>query len=376
MNQKTTPRHLAVEVLNRIENDGAFANLALSAALDRSGFDKRDRAFVTDMVYGTTRMQRACDHLLNRFLHDEIEPSVRTVLRLGVWQVAFGGVPAHAAVSETVTVAPRRVRGLCNAVLRRVSDNPVTEWPSSAIELSYPDWLVDRLEQDLGLASAHAMMATMNQPALAVVRQDGYHQDHSSQMVAACVAQGLTEQAKVLDLCAAPGGKATGIATEGPWVVAADVRPKRLNLVADNAQRLELPLGLVAADGLHPQFRQNTFDRVLVDAPCSGLGVLRRRADARWRVTQEEIDRLADLQVALLTAAWPLVRPGGQLVYSVCTVTTAETIDVDERFRQASGAQSAEPLPKPWRPHGTGGIMLPQDADSEGMALFRYQKTD
>ena len=105
MAEGASPRRIAVKVLERIENDGAFANLVLNATLEKSKLDSRDRAFVTEMVYGTTRMRRACDYTLDRFLHDEIEPLARTILRLGVWQIIFGGVPAHAAVSATVEVA-------------------------------------------------------------------------------------------------------------------------------------------------------------------------------------------------------------------------------------------------------------------------------
>ena len=227
-------RGLAVEVLGRIEHDGAYANLALRAALDRCDLERRDRAFVTDMVYGTTRMRRACDHLVDRFLHDEIQPEVRTVLRLGAWQLAFGGVPAHAAVSATVAVAPRRVRGLCNAVLRRVADEQrvgAPPWPSPAVALSCPEKVLDRLVADLGEADAMAAMEAMNRPAPAVVRDDGYHQDRASQLVVeAVLAPGLGDGdgsgagtpvgERILDLCAAPGGKATALAASGALVVA------------------------------------------------------------------------------------------------------------------------------------------------------------
>lgn len=374
-------RSLALEVLGRIERDGAYANLALRAALDRSDLDRRDKAFVTDLVYGTTRMRRACDHMLDRFLHDDVEPEVRTLLRLGAYQLHWAGVAPHAAVSATVSVAPRRVRGLCNAVLRRVAELEPS-WPGPAVELSYPDWLVDLLTADLGEQDALAAMSSMNRPATAVVRDDGYHQDRASQMVADLVAEGLDSEGLVsegarpglvLDLCAAPGGKATAVAAAGATVVAADLRRVRLQLVRDNAGRLGLDLGLVVADGRRPSFRPGSFDRVLVDAPCSGLGVLRRRADARWRYGPDDVVALSDLQVELLRGALPLVRPGGLLVYSVCTLTSAETTGVDERFRAATGVRPADPLPEPWRRHGTGGLLLPQDIDSEGMAVFRYR---
>ena len=369
-------RRLAMEVLGRIERDGAYANLVLRAALDRSSLDSRDRAFVTDLVYGTTRMRRACDHLVDSFLHDDVQPEVRTVLRLGAYQLHWAGVPAHAAVSATVAVAPRKVRGLCNAVLRRVAEHQPT-WPGPGVELSVPDWLLERLVADLGSDDALAALAAMNRPARAVARDDGYHQDRASQMVAALVVDGLDPSGEVvLDLCAAPGGKATAMAAAGASVVAADLRSARLGLVRDNAERLGHDMVLVAADGRLPSFRPGAFDRVLVDAPCSGLGVLRRRADARWRTGQADVEELADLQVDLLTAAAGLVRPGGLLFYSVCTLTSAETTGVDRRFREATGLGSGSPLGSPWRPHGddgTGGLLLPQDLDSEGMAVFRYR---
>jgi len=368
-------RRLALEVLGRIERDGAYANLALRAALDRCDLDRRDRAFVTDLVYGTTRMRRACDHLIDRFLHDDIQPEVRTVLRLGAYQLHWAGVPPHAAVSATVAVAPRRVQGLCNAVLRRVADYQPT-WPGPAVELSVPDWLIDRLVADLGLDDALAALAAMNRPAPAVVRDDGYYQDRASQLVADLTGEGLVPGGRVLDLCAAPGGKATALAAAGASVVAADLRPARLGLVAQNADRLGHAVALVAADGRTPPFRPGSFDRVLVDAPCSGLGVLRRRADARWRGGEADLADLALLQADLLAGAAALVRPGGQLVYSVCTVTEAETAGVDRRFREAEPRAEPEPVGRPWRPHGdhgSGGLLLPQDLDSEGMAVFRYR---
>jgi len=378
-------RSLAIEVLGRIEGGGAYANLALKAALDNSPLDRRDRAFATDLVYGTTRMRRACDHLLDRWLHDDVEPKVRTVLRLGAYQLAFGGVPPHAAVSATVAVAPRRVRGLCNAVLRRVADELSAgppAWPSPAVGLSCPDWLYERLMEDLGVDDAVAALEAGNRPATAVVRDDGYHQDRASQLVVEAVME-TDSGPRTLDLCAAPGGKATGMAAAGADVVACDLRPRRLALVADNARRLGADLALVVVDGRSAPFRAGSFDRVLVDAPCSGLGVLRRRADARWRDDpatggrgDASVLELAELQVALLDAAADLVRPGGLLVYSVCTMTEAETAGVDRRFRAIRPGAEPVPVSSPWRPHGdggTGGLLLPQDLDSEGMAVFRYR---
>jgi 16S rRNA C967 or C1407 C5-methylase (RsmB/RsmF family) len=511
-------RLVALDVLDRIDGEGAYANLALPAALERSGLDPRDRRFVTELVYGTTRMRRACDFLVDRFLAKPPVPRARNALRLGAYQIAFAGVPPHAAVAETVAATPKPLRGLVNAVLRRVAEAPVT-WPDDAVRLSVPDWMLDRLTADLGRDRALAALAAMNEPATATERGDGYVQDSASQQVAAVVGAGPGE--RVLDVCAAPGGKATAMAAAGAFVVAADLRPGRAGLIRANADRLAatwpvvtpspppppppraapadrlarlasgtaagplttaspvgapaadppsdpapgagavpaspspplraegrqnepapaapapaappasaaapapaaaqapapaaapglpaaaspapaddaapgLPaaapgvpapavatptppgagVGVVAADGTRAPFPPGSFDRVLVDAPCSGLGTLRRRPDLRWRIEPRSVDDLAELQFALVTAAADLVRPGGTLVYSVCTLTAAETTGVDDRL--AAARLDLEPLDSlagDWEPWGRGAILLPQTAGTDGMAVFRYRRT-
>jgi 16S rRNA (cytosine967-C5)-methyltransferase len=163
--RSTTPaRKVALDALERIEAHGAYANLVLPKLLSRSGLSERDRRFVTDLVYGTTRMRLACDFLVDRFLSKPPVERVRSALRLGAYQLAFGGVPPHAAVSETVAVTPRSARGLVNAILRRVADTP-PEWPDDATRLSVPPWIVARLSADLGAGRALAALAAMNEPA-------------------------------------------------------------------------------------------------------------------------------------------------------------------------------------------------------------------
>ena len=367
-------RAVALDVLDRIDGEGAYANLALPAALERSGLDERDRRFVTDLVYGTTRMRRACDFLVDRFLAHPPEGRALNALRLGAYQLAFGSVAAHAAVSETVDVSPRPARGLVNAVLRRVAGAPTpTRWPDDATRLSVPDWVLDRLATDLGRDRALAALAAMNEPAAAVERPDGYIQDPASQQVTA--AMGARPGERVLDLCAAPGGKATALAAPGVRVVAVDVHSGRAGLVSGNAARLGLAdrVAVVAADGARPPFRGAVFDRVLVDAPCSGLGTLRRRPDLRWRVDPPSVERLAALQRRLLTAAADLVRPGGTLVYSVCTLTATESIEVDDWIARARpDLVPNDPPGAPWEPWGRGAVLLPQTGGTDGMCLFRY----
>ena len=373
MTVTSNPRCLALGILSRVENEGAYANLALRTALNQCDLGRKDRAFVTELVYGTTRMRRACDYLIDQFLDRKVEAKVRTLLRLGAYQLHWGGVPAHAAVDATVSEAPHRARGLCNAVLRKVA-NHQPSWPTAAVEHSYPDWIFDRLVDDLGFQDALEALVSMNRGARAVEREDGYRQDRVSQLVTELASENLeTKTGLVLDLCAAPGGKATALAANGFDVVAGDISTNRVSLISDNAERLGYQFPLVIADGRFPPYRTGCFSGVLIDAPCSGLGVLRRRADARWRITPDALNRLAALQLELLNAAFDLVHKDGVIIYSVCTLTIQETIGVDKALRSLRNPRSIGPLPAPWRPHGRGGLVLPQDLNSEGMAVFIYR---
>ena len=369
-------RQIALDALIRIEEDRAYANLALGPILGRSGLDRRDRAFVTDLVYGTIRMQRRLDHLVDRFLVSDPPIEARMALRLGAYQLDVLATPPHAAIGETVEVTSKRFRGLVNAVLRKVSTAGSPErWPSDAVRLSYPDWIVDRFIDELGPADGLAALDYMNQPPSVTTRDDGYVQDRGSQWVAELVDAEAGEL--VADLCAAPGGKATAIASGGATVVASDSSITRTGLIASNVQRLDSSTGrvdIMAADALCPPWRPQSFDRVLLDAPCSGLGVLHRRPDARWRGEPADIDRLADLQRRLLRSAVQLVRPGGVLIYSVCTLVRVETVDIAGSLDLE--ALDAEPLARPgppWTDRDIGSILLPQRAETDGMYVARWR---
>jgi 16S rRNA (cytosine967-C5)-methyltransferase len=228
---------------------------------------------------------------------------------------------------------------------------------------------VRRLSAELGPEEARVSLERMNEPPTVTERADGYVQDQASTWVADLV--GARPGELVGDLCAAPGGKATRLAGTGAFVVASDLRPGRAGLVAANTERLGLTnLAVLAGDGTAPPLRPGTLDRVLVDAPCSGLGTLRRRPDARWRIEEADIAVLAELQHRLLEAARSLVKPGGLVVYSACTLTAAETVD----HPWPGGWDPLEPPGPPWRPYGEGGRLLPQDADTDGMAVLRYRR--
>jgi 16S rRNA (cytosine967-C5)-methyltransferase len=352
---------------------GGRANVVVPDLLGRCRLEERDRNLVTELAYGTCRMQRACDWLTGRHVRGQIDEEVRAGLRVGAYQMGWTRIPAHAAVSATVDEIRGRGRSLVNAVLRRVANDiekGLVIWPDLATELSYPDWIVDRLVKDLGAEPARQALRTMNEPASAVARADGYIQDRASQMVAAHL-QGFGA-GRVLDVCAAPGGKATALA--GPatgLVVAADVSATRAAVMAGNVARLRTTeVATVVADGRDPPFRPGSFDLVLVDAPCSGLGVLRRRPDARWRIQPGDVERLSGLQRRLLGAARSLMATGGVLAYSVCTLTTAETGAVDKWLAREMPELVPRPPPgSPWHPAGRGALLLPQDDDTDGMFM-------
>jgi 16S rRNA (cytosine967-C5)-methyltransferase len=431
------PRAVAIDALVEVER-GAYANVMLPRLLRTTDLAARDRALVTDMVYGTLRRRRTLDALIAPLLDrplDALDPPVRAALRVGAFQL-FDGVAAHAAVSETVdaigAIQPSG-RGYTNAILRRVSElGP--PWPlpegsdteSVGVRTSMPNWIVEMLTLDLGPDAARGVFEAANLPAAITLRPNrrvtttdalaqelenlgatverglldpdalvvrglgdlrasppiaegrATPQDQASQVIATIV--GATPGERVLEIGAAPGGKATGAAEQiddDGLVVALDVNGMRARLIVDAARRLGLTSVVsVIGDGRATPFPDASFDRVLIDAPCSGLGVMRRRPDVRWRITPQDVDQLAALQRELLGAAARLVRPGGLLVYSVCTLTAAETTGVDAWAADTlAGYVEEPPPPSPWVRRGRGALLLPQVANSDGMYVLALRKS-
>lgn len=366
-------RRVALQALARID-DGGFANLVLPALLSASRLSDRDRRLATDLVYGTTRMRRALDRAVQPHLRRELDPPTRAALRLGAYQLLFLKTPPHAAVSATVGAVEGPARGLVNAVLRKVAAIGEPAWTSEAERLSYPDWIVDLLTEDHGQEVALDALRTMNEPPAVHTREDGYVQDPASTLVAEAV--GAQPGDLVLDLSAAPGGKATWMARTGAHVVAVDIQPHRVRLVAENSEStgVRQAVSPVVADGTRAPFVAGAFDRVLVDAPCSGLGVLRRRPDARWRITPEDIEDLVGLQRRLLGCALAALKPGGTLVFSVCTITRRETATHDRWLAERAPDLLPVPPPQGWRPAGRGALLLPQDKGTDGMFLLTLRQ--
>jgi 16S rRNA (cytosine967-C5)-methyltransferase len=430
----STPRAVAVDALVRVEA-GAYSHILVPELLRKQPLEARDRAFVTDLVYGTLRMQRALDHLLARVSARplaSLDPGVRAALRVGAYQL-FTGTSPHAAVGETVGVVAERARGFANGVLRSLA-RLGPPWPLPAgddvaaigVRTSHPDWIVQTFVDELGRDAALATLALDNEPpaitlrvnpmratpadvaaelrthgvevgdgplapgallvrhtgdlgALEAVRTGRVSpQDQASQAVVAALDPQPGE--RVLDVAAAPGGKAVAAAEcmrdEG-LVVATDVHPARVRTIARAAGRLGLDaVEPLAADGRNLPVRDAAFDRALLDAPCSGLGVLRRRPDARWRVQPRDIVQLAALQRALLVSAARAVRPGGRLVYSVCTLTRLETLGVDAfAASELPEFVACDPPGEPWRPHGRGALLVPSAAGTDGMFVLVLERS-
>jgi 16S rRNA (cytosine967-C5)-methyltransferase len=380
MNQRNAPsaREIALEALARVD-DGAYANIALPALLtelDRQfHLEDREKNFATELTYGTVRMRRACDWLVQRHITRDSDDETLRVLHLGAYQLVFLQTPPHAAVSEMVDLSPNWSTKFVNFVLRRVAEDLNPKWPDLATQLSYPDWIIRALNADLGAAESRRVLESMNNSASVSTRDDGYVQDPASQMVARSVEARSGE--RVLDLCAAPGGKATLIASSGAHVVAVDLHEHRSKLVEENADRLGLTeyIEVLTGDATTMYFDQGSFERVLVDAPCSGLGSLRRRPDARWRITESDVVDLVKLQRALMTVAANAVKPGGVVVYSACTLTRPESLGLDEWVQETH--PELVPIARiegvGWEPLGNGARLLPNETD--GMVVFRYQRS-
>jgi 16S rRNA (cytosine967-C5)-methyltransferase len=374
-------RRVAHRVLLRVFEDDAYADRALAA--EAAGLGERERAFAQQLAYGTIQRVRPLDHAIEALggrAVERLDPAVRAALRLGAYQLAYlDAVPARAAVNESVELVREsrleRAVGFANAVMRRLAEGArrlVTDLPDrtpreAALKHSYPDWIAEVWWRERGPAEALALMQAQNEPAETVVRinrrkaesfpgrpdphlPDAVHVDRidpealraglvwpqsvGSQLAGAAV--GARDGERTLDLCAAPGGKATQLSGQ---VVAVEKHPGRARQLEENCARLGAAnVTVVCADALDLPADLTGFDRALVDAPCSGLGVLASRPDLRWRGRP-----LPELQRDLMRVAAERVRPGGAVVYSVCTINSDENEDVVD----ASGLEP-EPLGEEW----------------------------
>ncbi len=436
-------RAVAAQVLERVETDAAFADLALDAELRRRPLAPRDAALATELVYGTLRWQRYLDWILaphSRRRLPTLDPRVRVLLRMTAYQIAFlERVPAFAAVNDAVTLA-RRAPGLAeyvNAVLRAFArrgaaerEPPLPRDPVDALatRCSFPTWVAGRWLARYGAEEAEALMRALNaRPPLTVrvntlrtsreqlavrlaeeervptratplapeglVVEDGGDpggwrafaegacvvQDEASMLVARLLepAAGTT----IADVCAAPGTKTTHLAQlmgDRGRVLAFDPQPGRLARVAEAAARLGVTIAETVAgtvEALAPRWAGGC-DGVLVDAPCSNLGVLRRNPEVKWRRQLADLAAAGERQRGILTAAAVLVRQGGRLVYATCSLEPEENDEVARAFLAAHPAFAVEP-PAAWpvAPDAAGFVRcLPHRHGTDGFTAIRFRR--
>ncbi len=385
------PRAVAHTLLNAVLLDRMPLDRALADSSDFAALDERDRALVRHLTATVLRRLGQIDALLAAFMRRGLPrraASAQNALRLGAADIVFLRTPAHAAVNEAVSLlaAPtaRRYRGLANAVLRRlVRDGARLRASQDAARLNTPDWLWRSWAAAYGEAAARAIAeAHLAEPPLDITvsatpedwadwlhaavlptrslrrapapveslpgfRSGGWWvQDAAAALPARILLAGIgdrLEDRRIADLCAAPGGKTVQLAAAGARVTALDISPRRLELVAASLDRLGFTAELVAAD-LRAWTPPAPLDAVLLDAPCTGTGTIRRRPDVARNKTPADLARMADLQRALLGAAAKTVRPGGRLVYAVCSLQPEEGPEPVEAFLAACPAFRRLPI--------------------------------
>jgi len=325
-------RTLAFDILLRVESSAWASDLLLAHS---AGMDSRDASLGAEIVFGVLRYRAQLDFLIDHYAgrRQKLDAEVRIALRMAIYQLRYlERIPPHAAVTDAVDLVKRARKrsaaGFVNAILRQVDRDPVA-WPNREVELSCPEWLLARWELQYGADAAAAIArAALHEP-------EKYTRGSRMQDVGAQSVVPLLELAAgqwYLDLCAAPGNKTAQALEAGVHVVACDLHYHRL------AQMKNLTANLVVLDGAQPLPFARTFDRILVDAPCSGTGTLGRNPEIKWRLTPADLDDLPRRQRALLARAWEALSPGGLLVYSTCSLEAEENQAV-----VAAAVPSAEP---------------------------------
>jgi 16S rRNA (cytosine967-C5)-methyltransferase len=416
-NVSKSPRACAISLLVKC-NEGAFSNEIVPSTLNNSAFDQRDRALITKIVYSTLRQQIRIDHVLTRYSKrqlNKIDPVALNALRSIVSQLEGHG-DSHGVVNETIKAMPFSSKSFVNALARKITQDAAQgslfkdEIPR--IEASLPKWIFDEITEtfDDSVSTCAALNAT---PAVTVVgirsqdlsiegarrgaivpesylvesqgsigdlddikRGNAIVIDQGSQVVVQTV--DAQPGMNVLDVCAAPGGKTFLLSSRSQNVVSIDQTLSRMRKLVQTRERVHADnvIAIVADGSALPLSTSMSFDRVIVDAPCSGLGVLRRRPDARLRVTSKDVDELVDIQKQLLEHAIGFVARGGKLIYSVCTFTKRETLEIDEWIEKTFPGWKADDL-RGVHPslveHGRG-VLLPPSSENDAMFALRLSK--
>jgi 16S rRNA (cytosine967-C5)-methyltransferase len=423
---RSSARGVALEVVRRVTDEGAYSNLVLPRLLERARLSEPDRHLATELAYGSVRRLLPIDHALARFLRRPIgraSARARAALRIGAYQVLFTRIPTHAAVSETVSLGDERERGFINAVLRRLVREPprppkgedeeaisartgLSPWAVKELRLLLGDQAepaaaalaaparvmlrtntcrttVEELHRDLQQAGIETERGTIHPASLRLRRGDpgrlpGFAegrfnvQDEASAWVVDVLDPKPDD--RVLDACAGPGGKASDIACRAGAVVAGDRSERRARLVRHAADRLGVRARVLIQDAQAPALREG-FDRILVDAPCTGLGAARRRPELLWRADPRELSRLARLQVGLAAGVAPLLRAGGVLVYSVCTFPRAETDAVCDALLSQAPFLRPDPFSGPDGDEAPRARLWPHRHGTDAMFVARFTRS-
>jgi 16S rRNA (cytosine967-C5)-methyltransferase len=378
------PRLLAFDIITEVNRRDGYSNLLLPQALTSSTMDERDRGFTTELVYGTLRMQGLYDYIFAQISDrkwSEVDADIVDLARMGAHQIFSMRTPIHAAVSATVDVARKQLGeskgSFINALMRKAGAKELSEWIAPlediadpvarlAIQHSHPEWIVSAyldLLKDLSLVEAELISNnTPAQPTLVawpgdstqadlvaaggtatVYSQYGARlsgapgsleiirhrkagvQDEGSQLVASIFANASAAAQSTLDLCAGPGGKAALLShlieQRGGDFVANEISEPRAKLVKNVIGKF----GVIVGDGRKIAEHERTFDAILADVPCTGIGALRRRPEVRWRRTIKDLSPLLTLQMELTDAALAVLNPGGFFGYATCSPHFAET---------------------------------------------------
>jgi len=318
-------RALAFEILTAVERGGYASDLLAARALP---LDSRDAGLASEIVLGVLRNRAQLDFLIEHYSGKpaaRLDDAVRQALRMAIYQLRYlERIPAHAAVSESVELIKRARKrsaaGFANAVLRKVDRAPVA-WPSRAVELSHPAWLLERWERRYGPESASAIArANLQVPETWHNPATGRIQDLGAQSIVPLLR--LSPGQSFLDLCAAPGNKTAQAVAAGVRPIACDIHHHRL------ASLKPLGIDLVLLDATQPLPFRRRFDRILIDAPCSGTGTLAHNPEIKWRLQPSHLAELQARQAALLDQGRRALAPGGLLVYATCSLEPEENEDV------------------------------------------------
>lgn len=434
-------RDAALSILYAVENKQAYSNLLLNKTMDSYGISAKNKGLLTEITYGTLQHQMTLDYYLKPFIKGKIDPWVRTLLRLSLYQIIYlDRIPFHAVINEAVEIAKLRghagIGSMVNGILRSVQREGVRSYNEIAdpiekisIETSHPAWMIKRWSEQFGMEKTREMALENNKAPLQTVRVNTA-QATPEQVIEMLESEGLTAEPSkiipeclivsngqpvrsqafekgfitiqdessmlpayalqvepgmtVLDMCAAPGGKTTHIAeklkTSGK-VVAMDLHAHKVKLIEETAARLgHQHIETIVGDGREStvRFGEAAFDRILVDAPCSGLGVIKRKPDIKYTKTPDDFGRLQTIQLALLDEAAKLLKPGGVMVYSTCTIDNEENRGTAERFLKAHPEMEQIPsaLPPAFKSKGQGFVQVfPQDFGSDGFFIASFRKS-